>query len=64
MSTTDREAALEEQERSSTIAALRTHTWQTQRIRGFPSFYRNCVSAARALRMNKMRSLLTSLGII
>ncbi len=64
MSTTDHEVAHEEQEQAATIAALRTHTWQTRRIRGLPSLYRNCVSAGRALRMNKMRSLLTSLGII
>lgn len=64
MSTTDHEVAHAEQEQAATIAALRTHTWQTRRIRGFPSLYRNCISAGRALRMNKMRSLLTSLGII
>jgi putative ABC transport system permease protein len=64
VSTTDHEVAQEEQEQAATIAALRTHTWQTRRIRGLPSLYRNCVSAGRALRMNKMRSLLTSLGII
>lgn len=64
MSTTDHEVAHAEQEQAATIAALRMHTWQTRRIRGFPSLYRNCVSAGRALRMNKMRSLLTSLGII
>jgi putative ABC transport system permease protein len=64
VSTTDHEAVHAEQEQATTIAALHAHTWQTRRIRGFPSLYRNCVSAGRALRMNKMRSLLTSLGII
>ncbi len=62
MSTTDREVALKEQ--VSTVTVLQSHEWQTQRIRGVASLYRNCVSATRALRMNKMRSLLTSLGII
>jgi len=31
---------------------------------GFASFYQNCQSALQAVRANKMRSLLTSLGII
>jgi len=31
---------------------------------GMPALYQNCVSALKALRANKMRSLLTSLGII
>ena len=35
-----------------------------RRLSGLPSFYRNCVSAVQALRANKTRSLLTSLGII
>jgi putative ABC transport system permease protein len=33
-------------------------------MRGLVSIYRNCLSAIQALRANKMRSLLTSLGII
>lgn len=35
-----------------------------QRLRGLSGVYRNCVSALQSLRANKMRSLLTSLGII
>lgn len=35
-----------------------------QRSRGLASAYRNCISALQSLRVNKMRSLLTSLGII
>ncbi|HEX7734337.1 MAG TPA: ABC transporter permease [Ktedonobacteraceae bacterium] len=37
---------------------------QYKRLRGAPSIYSNCMSALQALRANKMRSLLTSLGII
>jgi putative ABC transport system permease protein len=35
-----------------------------RRLRGVPNVYSNCLSALKALRANKMRSLLTSLGII
>ncbi|HVU67596.1 MAG TPA: ABC transporter permease [Ktedonobacteraceae bacterium] len=35
-----------------------------RRLRGAASLYSNCVSALKSLRANKMRSLLTSLGII
>jgi putative ABC transport system permease protein len=35
-----------------------------RRLRGISGIYRNCLSALQALRANKMRSLLTSLGII
>jgi putative ABC transport system permease protein len=35
-----------------------------RRLRGIASIYSNCLSALQALRVNKMRSLLTSLGII
>lgn len=35
-----------------------------RRLRGFAGIYRNCLSALQSLRANKMRSLLTSLGII
>lgn len=37
---------------------------QYRRLRGPSGIYRNCVSALQSLRANKMRSLLTSLGII
>jgi len=37
---------------------------QHQRLRGPASIYQNCLSALQSLRANKMRSLLTSLGII
>ena len=37
---------------------------QYRRLRGIPSLYSNCLSALKSLRANKMRSLLTSLGII
>ena len=60
MSTTERRT-VEEQQHS--LWLLR-HTWQTQRVQGLPALFRNCVSALRALRTNKLRSLLTSLGII
>jgi putative ABC transport system permease protein len=39
-------------------------TWRHERARGFPALYQSCVSALQALRSNKLRSLLTSLGII
>lgn len=35
-----------------------------RRLRGIAGIYRNCISALQSLRANKMRSLLTSLGII
>src|SRR5258707_14431958 len=35
-----------------------------RRLRGMSSLYSNCMSALQSLRVNKMRSLLTSLGII
>lgn len=35
-----------------------------RRLRGFSGIYQNCVSALQSVRANKMRSLLTSLGII
>ncbi|HEU5373851.1 MAG TPA: ABC transporter permease [Ktedonobacteraceae bacterium] len=41
-----------------------TRIMRKRRRRGLQGFYRNCVSAIQALRANKMRSLLTSLGII
>lgn len=37
---------------------------RVQRLRGLPGVYRNCLSALQSLQANKMRSLLTSLGII
>ena len=37
---------------------------QYRRLRGMPSILSNCLSALQSLRANKMRSLLTSLGII
>lgn len=37
---------------------------QYRRLRGLSGVYRNCVSALQSLKANKMRSLLTSLGII
>lgn len=40
------------------------HPQRVQRLRGLPGVYRNCVSALQSLQANKMRSLLTSLGII
>lgn len=47
-------------------ASLRASARQPQyrRLRGMAGIYRNCVSALQSLRANKMRSLLTSLGII
>jgi putative ABC transport system permease protein len=41
-----------------------TPTWRHERARGFPALYQSYVSALQALRSNKLRSLLTSLGII
>lgn len=38
--------------------------WRQERAKGLPALYQGCVSALQALRTNKMRSLLTSLGII
>lgn len=35
-----------------------------RRLRGLSGFYQNCQSALQSLQVNKMRSLLTSLGII
>jgi len=35
-----------------------------RRLRGFSGIYQNCLSALQSVRANKMRSLLTSLGII
>ncbi len=49
---------------SSATAQPAVTTWRYERAKGLPALYQSCVSALQALRSNKMRSLLTSLGII
>lgn len=66
MSTTKRDiASVTVAEQHTANASHLLHaTWRPGRVRGWASFTRNCLNALRALRSNKLRSLLTSLGII
>lgn len=49
---------------ASRTPARRVGTPRRARRRGFSGIYQNCQSALQSVRANKMRSLLTSLGII
>ena len=50
--------------RPPALVPISKKTRRHRRLRGFAGIYQNCASALQSVRANKMRSLLTSLGII
>ncbi|HEX4716209.1 MAG TPA: ABC transporter permease [Ktedonobacteraceae bacterium] len=62
--TATRLAVLGETRPARPLAPTPTQPKRQRRPRGLSGFYQNCKSALQSVRANKMRSLLTSLGII